>query len=94
MNDEWKLITPEMMTLRSYPCGVNAGEVLSLREDLHYADNKGKPTGKLRTAGEEAMVLTGNPDEPDIVWIRWRDGERATWDSTILDFFEITGSVN
>jgi hypothetical protein len=93
MNEEYKLVTPEMMSLRTYPCGVSAGDIISLKEDLHYQDHKGKPSGKVRPSGSEAMVLTGNPEEPDVVWFRWRDGERETWDSTILETFEITGKV-
>jgi len=91
MADDWKLITPEMMTLREYPCGVVVGDLLSLRSDLHYRDHENQLTGQVRQAGEDAMVLTGNPDEPAVIWIRWRDGERATWDEDILEFFERTG---
>ena len=82
-----------MMTLEEYPCGVSAGDVVTLRKDLKYKDHSGKPTGKFRPAGEDAMVLTGNPNEPGVVWIRWRDGKRETWDSSILDTFKITRKV-
>jgi len=92
-NDKWELISPEMMSLEKYPFGVCAGDIVTLREDLSYKDHNEKPTGKIRPSGSEAMVLTGNPNEPDIVWIRWRDGQRETWDSDILDTFEITGKV-
>jgi hypothetical protein len=87
---DWKFITPAMMTLQDYPCGVSAGDVVSLREDLHYRDHNEQPTGQVRSAGDEAMVLTGNPDEPDVVWIRWRDGKRETWGPDILKTFEVT----
>ena len=79
------------MSLEKYPCGVAAGEIISLREDLHYKDQNGNEIGKIRTAGEEAMILTGNQNEPEVVWIRWRDGEKETWDSSILDSFIIKG---
>ncbi|MEO1236060.1 MAG: hypothetical protein AAFX76_04660 [Planctomycetota bacterium] len=93
MADDWELITPEMMTLVDYPCGVSRGDVLALREELRYRDHQDRPTGKVRPAGEEAMVVTGNPDEPDVVWIKWRDGTTATWDDRILDVFERRGRV-
>ena len=91
MADDWKLITPEMMTLRDYPCGVSRGDILTLREELLYRDQQGNPTGEVRPAGEEAMVITGNPDEPTVVWIKWGDGETQTWDEEILAAFERTG---
>ena len=81
------------MTLRQYPCGIDAGEILALRDELYYRDYDGNLTGEVRQSGEQAMVLTGNPDEPDVIWIRWRDGERQTWDEDILDTFERAGRV-
>ena len=74
--DVWKVITPEMMTMEDYPCGVSAGDIIALRNDLHYQDHKGKPTGGGRVAGTQAQVLTGNPDDPTTVGGRWRCMER------------------
>lgn len=93
MADDWKLITPEMMTLREYPCGLSRGDILTRREDPRYRDHLGNLTGEVLPADEEAMVITGNPDEPDIIWIKWRDGTSSTWDDDIFDTFEHTGSV-
>jgi hypothetical protein len=90
----WKFISPEMMTLREYPCGIRAGDIISLREDLHCYDSNQQPTGEIRPSGDQAMILTGNPDEPNVVWIRWRDGERQTWDEDILESFEIVGKID
>lgn len=93
MNDEFKFVTPDDMSLEEYPCGVCAGDIISLKNDLHYTNYKDQPTGEVRSAGSEAMVLTGNPEEPDVVWLRWHDGERATWDETILEAFKVTRKI-
>ena len=88
MADDWKLITDEMMTLYTYPCGVAAGEILRLKEDVVYRNSGGSATGEVRDAGSLAGILTGNADEPDVIWLRWEDGDVQTWDATILDSFE------
>ena len=93
MVDDWKLITQNMMTLVDYPCGVVAGDILQLRATLTYRSYDETPTGEVRPAGDQAIVLTGSPDEPDVVWIRWKDGERQTWGDTIFEDFERIGSV-
>jgi hypothetical protein len=90
MNDDWQYVPTDAMTLREYPCGVTVGEMIALREDLVYRNGDDQPTGEVRRAGSEAVVLIGNPDEPDVVWIRWHDGECQTWDETILDDFKLT----
>ena len=76
------------MTLRTYGCGLSAGDRLRLRRDLPIRDHKGRPTGVVHRAGEIWTVLTGDPLEPGIVWLRQPDGERHTWDETVLDWFE------
>ena len=93
MADNWELITPEMMTLRDYPCGVSRGDILTLRQDLNYRNHLDQPTGEIRHAGEEAMVMTGNPAEPDVIWIKWREGTTQTWDDDIMKSFERSGRV-
>jgi hypothetical protein len=88
MADEWKLVTSDMMTLRDYPCGLSAGDTLCLLSDLVIRDHKGRPTGQVRVAGETSTVLTGNPAEPKVIWLRWADGEVHTWDDTVFDSFQ------
>ena len=90
MSDSWKLIPAEQMTLRSYRCGVAAGQCLRLKRDLAMHDHAGRPTGAVYPAGEVWRVLGGNPSEPDIVWLWKPNGDRHTWDNeTLLDWFEI-----
>ena len=89
MDYDWKLVTPDMMTLRDYPCGISAGDVVRLRADFHICDYKGRPTGEMHKAGETCLVLPGNPAEPNVIWLRWSDGEDHTWDETILESFEL-----
>lgn len=79
------------MTLEVYSCGVRAGDILRLRHDLHTRYHDGRPTGVIHPAGEENVVLFGNPNEPDVVWLRRPDGEQHTWDNTIFETFERTG---
>lgn len=94
MDDEWKLVTPEMMTLRKYPCGLSARDVLELKSELIYRDSQNNPTGEIRLAREQATVLTGNPDEPNVIWIRWKTGENETWDDDILSSFTRIGHLD
>ena len=91
MAKEWKLITGDSMALGAYPCGVTAGDVLRLRSELKIRDHDGKFTGVDHPAGEENVVLFGNPDVPDVIWLERPDGERHTWDETVLETFELTG---
>jgi hypothetical protein len=88
---EWKLVSSDQMKLEHYPCGIRAGDILQLRADLHIQDHNGQPTGTVYPAGEEIVVLFGNPDEPDVIWLRHSNGEQHTWGETILDTFEPTG---
>ena len=90
MTNEWKLTTHDQMTLREYPCGLRAGDVLRLRTDLHVRDHRGRQTGKFHPSGERNVVLTGNPSEPDVIWLERPNGEQHTWDSTVLETFELT----
>ena len=91
MAKEWKLITGDSMTLGVYPCGVRAGDILRLSSELKIRDHDGNFTGIDHPAGEENVVLFGNPDEPDVIWLERPNGERHTWDSTVLETFELTG---
>ena len=91
MSEDWKLVTADQMTLEEYACGVKAGDILRLRSDLHIRDSHGQPTDKIQPAGEKNVVLFGNRDEPDVIWLERPDGEQHTWDLSILDTFELTG---
>ena len=91
MTEDWKLITSEQMILKKYRCGVRAGDVLRLRSDLHVRDHRDCLTGEIHPAGETNVVLMGNPTEPDVVWLERPNGEQHTWDSSVLETFELTG---
>ena len=91
MAKEWKLITGDSMALGAYPCGVTAGDVLRLRSELKIRDHDGKFTVVDHPAGEENVVLFGNPDVPDVTWLERPDGEGHAWDETVLETFELTG---
>jgi hypothetical protein len=84
MTTEWKLITSDQMRLENYPCGVRAGDILRLRRGLHIRDHRNRMTGTIHLAGEENVVLLGNPDEPNIIWLERPGGEQHTWDETVL----------
>jgi hypothetical protein len=89
-NSEWKLNTD--YALASYANGVEAGEEVRLRKDLIICDHRGKPTGKIRPAGEVWTVLAGTLDEPEVVWLRDGSGDRHTWDlSSFFEWFERAG---
>jgi len=92
-NKEWKFVAPAKMTLKKYPCGVKEGDIIALKKDLTYRGCNGEPTGDIKHAGEQAVILSGNPNDPDIVWLKWHDGDRETWDSDILETFEIIGKA-
>jgi hypothetical protein len=87
--DEWKLVGPDDMVLQQYPCGVMAGEGLRLRRDIVVQDHKGQPTGEVHREGGIWNILTGNPSEPNTVWLRQPDGHMHTWTSDdLLEWFE------
>lgn len=88
MTEDWKFVPPEAMTLGAYRCGVQAGGRLRLGRGLPIRDHRGRPSGRVHRAGEIWTVLTGNPDEPDVVWLRQPDGGQHTWDDTVLEWFE------
>ena len=73
-------VPAESMTLRAYACGAVAGQEVVLRKELKMEDSTGKPTGHVYAAGERWQVLTGNPKEPDVVWLRNPRGAYHTWD--------------
>ncbi len=91
MTKNWKLVTSDQMKLAVYPCGVAAGDILRLRGAIDVQDHNGNITGQSHPAGEENVVLFGNPGEPDVIWLERPCGERHTWDSTVLETFELTG---
>ncbi|MBL9122938.1 MAG: hypothetical protein JNG90_04855 [Planctomycetaceae bacterium] len=73
----WKLNTDA--SLREYPCGVKAGDVLLLRAEL-VSTTAGVPNGKVYAAGSEWIVLVGFSTEPNTVWFRNPNGDNHTWD--------------
>jgi hypothetical protein len=94
MSEDWKFVPPEEMQLRSYPCGVSTGDCLRLLKELVIRDHRNRPTGKKHSAGEIWTVLSGHPDEPDVIWLQQPDGERHIWDAMdMLQWFEITQST-
>lgn len=91
MKEEWKLVATHQMRLMEYPCGVQAGDILRLRGDLRVRDHRNQPTNETYPAGEENVVLYGNPEEPNVIWLERPNGVRHTWDETVLETFESTG---
>jgi hypothetical protein len=91
-SDKWQFVPAEAMTLYKYPCGLQAGDVLRLRHDVHLRDHRDQPTGQVWRAGEEDTVLAGNPREPNVIWLRRPDNEQHTWDdASVLETYEPTG---
>lgn len=86
---KWKFVSH--FPIEHYKCGLNAGDRVSLKEDIIVKDFKGKPTGKVYPKGEIWEVLSGSKEEPVVVWFRQADGERHTWDDdeSIFKTFEV-----
>jgi len=89
--DDWKIVTE--YSLKTYPCGLRAGDRLRLRKELIQRFHDGRPTGKSYACGTIFEVLSGVGDEPDVIWMRQPDGNRHTWDdASIFEWFEIVNS--
>lgn len=87
-SDQYVAVSEEEMILENYPCGLEAGNYIVPKEDIYVPDEAGNPSLYLKK-GLRCLVLTGNPQEPEIIWFRiCATGEIATWDDTILDSFE------
>jgi hypothetical protein len=85
---EWKLIYNYDVT--NYQCGLEAGDVVRLKKDLHTSRGDGTPTG-IYPAGQIWRVLSGASEDPGVVWFRRPDGDRHTWDddaSSVFEWFE------
>jgi hypothetical protein len=93
MNDKqppkFRLVT--RYDVRSYECGLQVGDIVRLKHDIVVRYKNGKPSGEVRLAGEESIVLPGSTDDPGILWLRNATGERWTWDDNeqFFDSFEI-----
>ncbi len=77
--------------LMTYRCGVKAGSVLRLRQDIAVKDHNGIPTGKILPAGGVWKVLPGSKDDVGTVRLMQPDGKLHTWDDapTLLEAFEV-----
>lgn len=82
--DTYKLVTD--YSLHTYPCGLSSGDKLKLKVEIKVKDHKGKHTGEIHRKGEIWVVLSGVPEEPEIIWLKQPNGERHTWDAS--DIFE------
>ena len=85
--DGWKLVTE--YPLERYDCGLTAGQVIRLLQDLNITNDKGRVTGKRFSSGTLWIVLRGQSDEPNTIWLRDPNGDRCTWDHTVFDYFEL-----
>lgn len=86
-NKDWKFVSE--YSLKEYPCGLIPGDKLKIVKEIIITDHEGQPTGEIFQVGEIWTVLSGVPDEPDIIWLRQANGERHTWDEvSIFEYFE------
>jgi hypothetical protein len=89
MKSEWKLI--DDYPIKTYSCGLIAGQKVKLKKDIVVEDHAGKVTGIVHKAGEIWEVLSGSKEPPIVVWLRQPDGNRHTWgdDPSIFEHFEV-----
>jgi hypothetical protein len=89
MNESWKLVAHYPVT--RYRCGARAGDRVRLRSDIVIRHHNNSPTGDVHAAGEIWTVLSGDLEEPPVVWLLRTNGERCTWsdDEDFLRTFEI-----
>lgn len=86
---DWELVEASKFKLFVYPCGVEAGVKLRLKDALVCRDPEGNETYRF-DANSEWIVLRGNSNQPDVIWLRNPDGDTHTWDdSDLLDRFKI-----
>ncbi len=76
--------------IQQYSCGLRAGDLVRLRNDLPRLDEDGNPTGKVYAAGEVWRVLSGAEADPTALWLRQADGQLHAWDDdpSIFETFE------
>ncbi len=84
-DDTYRLVND--YNLMKYPCGLKTGDELELLCRIKIQDHDGSVTGH-HEPGEIWTVLSGVVSEPDVIWLRQPDGERHTWDETILQWFK------
>ena len=85
----WKFVSE--YAVRSYVCGLRAGDHVELKKPLVVRNQAGDPTGAVHPAGEVWTVLPGSTDDPGVVWFRQPDGDRCTWAddaAQIADWFQ------
>ena len=83
-NDKPRLIIE--YGLSPYPCGLRRGAKVRLKEPIVVRDSVGAETGIVYPKGEVWTVLSGNKNEPDVIWLRQPNGDRHTWEAS--SFFE------
>jgi hypothetical protein len=76
--------------LWEYPCGLRAGDVLRLRHDRQLRVDREGTSAQVQPAGERNVVLPGNPDEADAIWLERPGGEPITIESSDLDAFDLS----
>ena len=59
----------EEITLENYPCALEAGNYIVPKEDIYVPDEAGNPSRYLKK-GLRCLMLTGNPQEPEIIWFQ------------------------
>jgi len=79
-------------SLMVYPCGVQAGDRLRLKHDLHSVDHRDQRTGEVFPAGSLWTVVPGVESEPNVVWLHQPDQLPHTWDESVLDAFDLVAS--
>ena len=87
--DKFVLVTE--YPVKKYKCGLQAGDLVRLRQDIIVRDQKGKPTGMIHKAGEVWKVLPGSNVGRMDVWFMQSAGARHTWAderAAIAEWFE------
>ena len=72
--------------IKTYSNGAAAGDKVRIIKEIVSRDWDGNPTGEVYPCGEVWTVLTADPQESDIIWLRQTKGHRCTWDTDV--FFE------
>ena len=74
---DWQFVADK--TLETYHAGIRAGDKVRVVKEILVKDEHGKIID-IHAAGEIWTILSGNHNEPDVIWLRRPDGERHTWD--------------
>ncbi len=75
---------------KTYSCGLRPGDRVRLKKDLIFTDQKDRPTGEVRKAGEVWIILADSCESKHDLWLQQPDGSPHTWDDdeSVFQYFE------